>query len=106
MWTRWNGYVIGWKMKLRKADFDGIGYPIISSEKVVILSRGKFLYGTPTYLLPRQNMLVVLTYWHRQRGTIIKRNVERKYLKNWERLSPPRKMLAVEGRVVNVAPPE
>lgn len=91
---------------MEKGDFDGVGYPVLNCPPVVVLSRGRFLYGTVTYVTERQNMLVVLTSWRRTWGTVIKRHKQVSYLKNWERVSPPRKMLAVEGKIVNIAPPE
>lgn len=90
---------------LEKGDFDGFGYPILNCPPVVVLSQGKFIYGSITYILP-SGMMVVLASWRRIKGTIIKAHKPIKYLKEWERVSPPRKFLAARGRVIDIAPPE
>lgn len=91
---------------LEKGEFDGVGCKVHDSTNVVILSRGCFLYGRIDYITERQGILVVWTRWRRQRDTIIRKFKEVSRLKPWEKVSPARYMLVVEGRIVSVSPPE
>jgi len=85
--------------------FDGTGYVVHDPDPHVILSRGRFIYGIITYITKRRKMMVVMvTHWRRH-GTIIRNWKPVKYLKEWEEVTPPRKMLAVRGKIVSVAPP-
>ncbi len=86
--------------------FDGTGYPVHDPTPHVILSRGTRLYGVITYITKRQKMMVVLATHRRRHGHIVKKWKKTKYLKAWERVDPPRKMFAVEGKIVGEAPPE
>ena len=90
---------------LEKGEYDGFGYPVLNCPPVVVLNRGRFLYGVITYMLP-SGMMVVLASWRRVFGTIIKAHKPTKYLKEWERVNPPRKFLAARGKIINIAPPE
>ena len=86
--------------------FDGTGYPVLDSTPHVILSRGQLIYGVITYITKRQKMMVVMTTHRRLQGTIMVKFKAEKYLKAWEKVDPPRKMLAVEGKIINIAGPE
>jgi len=91
---------------VKKGDFDGVGYPVTDSGNLVILSRGNYLYGRVDYVTERQGMMVVWTLYRRQRGTITRRFKQVSYLKDWEEVRPARYMLAVEGKIVSISPPE
>ena len=86
---------------MNRGDFDGVGYPVLDSKEEVVLSHGTFLYGTVTYVTER-GMMVVLATHRRGRGTIVRKHKRVSYLKAWEEISPPRKMLAGGGKVVHI----
>jgi hypothetical protein len=75
----------------------------VSDEKVVIWSSAGFLYGTISSIT--WNITIVNTTHRRRWDTIIKGWKRRRYLTSWERIDPPRKMLAVNGKIVNIEPP-
>jgi len=86
--------------------FDGTGYQVHDPAPRVIFSRGRWVYGVITYITKRQNIMVVMTTHRRSQGTITVRFKAEKYLKAWEKVTPPRKMLAVEGKIIGIAGPE
>lgn len=94
-------------MKLHRGPFDGTGWPVLNSTPHVILSPGgQRLYGIITYITKRQGIMVVTTTHRRKFGAITKRFKKTKYLKSWEEVNPPRKMLAASGKILDAASPD
>jgi len=76
----------------------------VTDEKVVVMSPAGFLYGTISSIT--WNIMIVNMTHRRRWDTIIKKWKSRRYLTQWEKVNPPRKMLAIGGRIVNIKPPE
>ena len=75
-----------------------------TDDKVVVMSSAGFLYGTISSIT--WNIVIVNTTHRRRWDMAIKKWKKQKFLTPWERVDPPRKMLAVDGKVVNIRGPE
>ena len=64
---------------------------------------GQYLHGVITYITDGGIVIIIAT--HRRRlTTLVRRHKKITKLMNWEEVRPPRKMLAVGGRIVGGGP--
>lgn len=75
-----------------------------TTKPVIVWSAAGFLCGTISSVT--WGIMIVMTTHRRRWDMIVRKWKSRRYLTKWEKVDPPRKMLAIGGRVVNIKPPE